>query len=192
MTIHYRAPEYVADVHATYRAIANRPAALLSVDDRRSVEFYLADIGADPDVPFVVANWTEFIHALDGFVTRFGRLPRADSTRPRPTTDEQILVDRLAYQRRAAVRAAHCSYQTRRLEAVPGFRWLPQQQRWEDQFSRHQQFWANNGRPPRRNAADPEERSLGRWAAHQRGALRDGTLPEDRVQQLRAAGFRVL
>jgi hypothetical protein len=188
----YQTPDYVKALHAIYAELADRPANLLSVDERRGLDYYFADIGQTTDVSATVANWTEFVHQLDEFVLSMGRMPRSDSTRPRPRTAEQELVDRLGYQRRLSVRAAHCTYQTDRLELVPGFRWDPHQQRWEEQFEEHQRFWTQHRRAPRRDAPDPRERALGRWVAHQRATRRDGSLPAHRARRLRDARYRVL
>ncbi|PYY33769.1 hypothetical protein DEJ16_03630 [Curtobacterium sp. MCJR17_055] len=187
-----RTPDYVTELHQHYAEVANQPSALLSVDQRRGVEFYLADIGETEQPATVIRNWIAFVHDLDRFVSAIGRLPRSDSRRPRARTEEQALVDRLAYQRRPEVRAAHCSYQTLRLESFPSFRWEPQEERWAEQLMLHQSFWAETGRAPRRDAPDPKERAIARWATHQRAAQRNGTLTPDRARRLRHATYRIL
>jgi hypothetical protein len=187
-----RSPDYVSELHELYAEVADRPIPLLSVDQRRGVEFYLADIGENASFATTVRNWINFVHDLDHFVSDTGRLPRSDSRRPRARTKEQALVDRLAYQRRPEVRAGHCGYQTLRLAAFPGFRWDPHEDRWVEQLMRHQSFWAQTGRAPRRDAPDPTERAIARWATQQRAARRNGTLTTDRARQLRDATYRVL
>ena len=187
-----RTPDYVAELHAQYADITNQPSRLLTVDQRRGVEFYLADIGQPERPSIATANWVNFVHDLDDFISDVGRLPRADSGRPRTTTQEQALVDRLAYQRRPEVRAAHCSYQTHRLESLPGFRWEPQEERWAEQLMLHQSFWGQTGRAPRRNAPDPAERALARWATQQRVAHRNGSLTPPRARRLCEAKYRIL
>lgn len=183
---------YVTELHQHYAEIAIRPVTLLSTDQRRGVEFYLADIGATEEPGTATRNWITLVHDLDRFISVTGRLPRSDSRRPRTRTKEQALVDRLAYQRRPEVRAAHCSYQTLRLESLPGFRWKPQEDRWAEQLMLHQSFWAQTGRAPRRDAPDPTERAIARWATQQRAARRNGTLTPDRARRLRDATYRVL
>lgn len=187
-----RTPDYVTELHQHYEGVASQPSALLSVDQRRGVEFYLADIGHAELPATTTRNWINFVHDLDHFVSIAGRLPRSDSRRPRARTKEQALVDRLAYQRRPEVRAAHCSYQTLRLESLPDFRWEPQVERWAEQLMLHQSFWAQTGRAPRRDAPDPNERAIARWATQQRAARRNGTLTSDRARQLRDVTYRVL
>lgn len=186
------APTYVTELHQHYAEIASRPVTLLSTDQRRGVEFYLADVRENEEPDTTIRNWITLVHDLDRFVSATGRLPRSDSRRPRTRTKEQALVDRLAYQRRPEVRAGHCSYQTLRLESLPGFRWEPQEDRWAEQLMLHQSFWAQAGRPPRRDAPDPMERAIARWATQQRAARRNGTLTPDRARRLRDATYRVL
>lgn len=185
-------PAYATELHQHYAEIASQPVTLLSADQRRGVEFYLADVGVIEEPVTATRNWITLIHDLDHFVSATGRLPLSDSRRPRTRTKEQALVDRLAYQRRPEVRAGHCSYQTLRLESLPGFRWAPHEDRWTEQLMLHQSFWAQTGRAPRRDAPDPIERAIARWATQQRAARRNGTLNPDRARRLRDATFRVL
>lgn len=175
-----------------YADHAARPTMNLTLDERRGVAFYLADRDDRVDVEPFVRRWIRRVHELDAFVAEYGRLPRADSTRPRPATAEQALVDAVTYFRQSGAAAAYCSYQRRRLEAVPGFAWNPRDARWHLMLEAHQRFWAEHSRAPRRRSSDPTEVEIGRWVAHQRAQLRSGTLPPDREQRLRAARFRVL
>ncbi len=171
---------------------AARPAGALTLDERRGVAFYLADRDDDVDVEPFVRRWIRNVHDVDAFVEQHGRLPRADSARPRPVTTEQALVDVLAYFREVGNADGYCTYQRRRLEALPGFVWRPRDTRWEAMLERHQAFWADNGRSPQRRASDADEVTIGRWVAHQRARHRRGTLPPERERRLRAARFRVL
>ncbi|WP_066515954.1 helicase associated domain-containing protein [Curtobacterium ammoniigenes] len=182
----------LTDLHATYSALAAQPIGTLTAEQRRSVSFYLADIGADEAPEPLVAQWVSALHRLDRFMRETRRLPRADSVRPRPRTREQHLVDWLAYQRRPQVRRALCDYQLRRLETLPGFRWAPQDDTWHATFDAHQRFWERHGHAPSRRSTDAREAALGRWVAHQRANHRSGILLPEREQLLRAASYRVL
>ncbi|TSD11618.1 helicase associated domain-containing protein [Curtobacterium sp. KBS0715] len=179
-------------LHARWSEIAALPAAELTSDQRRSVDFYLADVQQGDSAEPHVRRWTTMIHELDGFTTSHGRLPLASAERPRPRTAEQRLVDQLAYQRRPSTRAAMVEYQRARLEALPRFEWEPQNERWDAWLQQHQAFWEREQRAPRRRATDPAEASIARWVAHQRASDRVGTLPPDRRRRLLAAKFRVL
>ncbi|WP_374193250.1 helicase associated domain-containing protein [Curtobacterium sp. ISL-83] len=185
--------EAVRALHVEYEALRTQPIGSLSLDERRGLEYYLADVGdAEPGIAQSIRNWIEFAHGLDDFVCRHGRMPIPAARSPRPHTQEQCLVDRLSYQRRPAVRAAHCRYQELRLEGVPGFRWSPQRDRWTERLHQYQDFWATHDRAPHRRADDHLEASLGRWAAEQRAAHRSRGLQPERLRALRGATFRVL
>jgi hypothetical protein len=181
----------VRALQSEYEELNTRPWSELSVDQRRGLDYYLADVGG-PAPNRTIAAWTQFVHRLDWFVQQEGRMPVPSSRSPRPRNMEQSLVDRLSYQRRTAVRATHCTYQTRRLEGVPGFVWRPQHDRWMEQFVAYQRFWEENGRPPQRRSIDRSEASLGRWAAEQRAAYRSGELRPYRERLLRGATVRIL
>lgn len=188
-------PEYnsaLEQLHAQWRAFAALSAAELTTDQRRSVDFYLADIQRGDSAESHVRRWITMAHELDEFTRSHGRLPLASAARPRPRTPEQQLVDQLAYQRRPSTRAAMVEYQRARLEVLPGFQWEPQNDRWEAWLEQHQAFWNREQRPPRRRAPDPQEASIARWVAHQRASERAGTLPAERRARLLSAQFRVL
>ncbi|WP_144763992.1 helicase associated domain-containing protein [Curtobacterium sp. 9128] len=188
-------PEYnsaLEQLHARWRAFAALPAAKLTTDQRRSVDFYLADIQRGDSAESHVRRWITMAHELDEFTRSHGRLPLASALRPRPRTPEQQLVDQLAYQRRPSARAAMVEYQRARLEALPDFRWEPQNDRWDAWLEQHQAFWNREQRPPRRRASNPQEASIARWVAHQRASDRAGTLPAERRARLLSAQFRVL
>lgn len=178
-------------LHARWRAFAALPAALLTTDQRRSVDFYLADIKRGDSADPYVLRWITMTHELDEFIRSHRRLPLASAARPRPRTPEQQLVDQLAYQRRPSTRAAMVEYQGARLEALPGFQWEPHNDRWDAWLEQHQAFWSREQRPPRRRAVDAQEASIARWVAHQRAMERAGTLPADRRARLLSARFRV-
>lgn len=182
----------LAALHAEYSDHATQSALTLTLDQRRGVAFYLADTDDAVEVESFVRRWTDRVHDLDDFVDKHGGMPRADSTRPRPATAEQTLVDTLTYFRQVGAAGGYCSYQVRRLEAVPGFAWNPRDAQWSSMLAAHQQFWVNHQRPPRRRATDPAEVTIGRWVAQQRAQHARGRLLPEREQQLRAARFRVL
>lgn len=182
----------LAALHAEYSDHATQSALTLTLDQRRGVAFYLADTDDAVEVESFVRRWTDRVHDLDDFVDKHGRMPRADSTRPRPATAEQTLVDTLTYFRQVGAAGGYCSYQVRRLETVPGFAWNPRDAQWSSMLAAHQQFWVDHQRPPRRRATDPAEVTIGRWVAQQRAQHARGRLLPEREQQLRAARFRVL
>ena len=182
----------VARLQIEYDGLANQPARSLSVDERRGLEYFLADTVRQSSSSERINRWVGFVHELDLFVEHHGRMPVPASRSPRPQDREQILIDRLSYQRRPAVRATHCSYQIRRLEGVPGFRWSPQHDRWMDRFLAHQAFWEENHRAPERRSPVRDEAALGRWAAEQRALYRATRLRPDRFNILRRAHYRVV
>ncbi len=117
-------PEYnsaLEQLHARWRAFAALPAAKLTTNQLRSVDFYLADIQRGDSAESHVRRWITMAHELDEFTRSHGRLPLASAARPRPRTPEQQLVDQLAYQRRPSTRAAMVEYQRARLEALRAF-----------------------------------------------------------------------
>jgi len=182
----------LAVLWSEYEALSDQPSRLLSLEQRRGVECYLADV--DPDVacrPFV-RRWIARVHELDSFVHESGRMPLADRRRPRPATTEQSLVDAVAYFRQVQAAGGYCDFQTRRLEAVPGFAWSPRDARWATMLAAHQQFWAEHGFAPRRRSSDPAEVAIGRWVAQQRALHSRGQLQPARAARLRHAAFRVL
>lgn len=185
-------PTPLDNLRHDYQQLSCRAANELSSEQRRSIAYYLADIRTDPAPEPAIGVWVRTVHQLDAFIDRTGRLPRADPRRPRPRNQEQRLVDWIAYQRRRPVRTAMCDYQHRRLEALPGFRWAPQEDAWISAFADHQRFWTVRGHAPRRRSTDPHEAALGRWVAHQRANARAGTLLPERERILRAARYRVL
>ncbi|MBF4628364.1 hypothetical protein [Curtobacterium flaccumfaciens] len=179
-------------LHERWATIANTPASQLTRDERRSLDFYLADVGGDPMPTVTVERWVTMVHDVDDFVAQTGRMPFASAIRPRPKTEEQRLVDRLAYQRRPSTRAGMTEYQRVRLETLPGFLWDPRDATWQSWLEAHQLFWADEERPPRRRSSDPVEASIARWVAHQRALAKTGTLPASRERALRRAKYRVL
>ncbi|WP_413602770.1 Helicase associated domain protein [Curtobacterium sp. Curtsp57] len=182
----------LVDLWSEYETLSDLPTRQLTLDQRRSVDFFLADTDPTATVEPFVRRWIDRVHALDVFVEQHRRMPRADPRRPRPATEEQALVDAVAYFRQSHAAGTYVEYQTRRLEAVPGFAWSPRDAMWALRFAQHQAFWATRGFAPRRRAADPDEVTVGRWVAHQRALNARGALRPDRAARLRAARYRVL
>ncbi|WP_144762562.1 helicase associated domain-containing protein [Curtobacterium sp. 9128] len=175
-----------------YAALSDQPSRLLSLEQRRGVEYYLADIAPDAASRPFVRRWIDRVHELESFVIATGRMPLADRRRPRPATTEQSLVDAVAYFRQVHAAGGYCDYQVRRIEAVPGFAWSPRDARWETMLAVHQQFWAEHGFAPRRRSSDPAEVAIGRWVAQQRALHSRGQLQPARAARLRHAAYRVL
>jgi NAD(P)H-dependent FMN reductase len=55
-------------LHSRWEEIAARPEAELSTDQRRSLDFYLADVQRDESTEPHVRRWITMIHELDGFI----------------------------------------------------------------------------------------------------------------------------
>jgi hypothetical protein len=176
----------------TYRELAAHPAVDLTHDERAGVVYFLADSGQDDEPDGYVARWIDRIRAVESFRAADGRLPRADSHRPRADTEEQSLVDVLSYFRQVGIAGGYCTYQRQRLETIPGFSWRPRADAWHDTLTAHQQFWAEEGRAPRRRSPESDEVRLGRWVAQQRTLYREGRLEPARETALRSARYRVL
>jgi hypothetical protein len=179
-------------LRSEYEALSALPTRQLTLDQRRSIAYFFADIDETAAVEPFVRRWILRVHGLDAFVAQHARMPRADSRRPRPATDEQALVDTVAYFRQAHALGGYLDYQKRRLEAVPGFAWSPRDSTWSARFAEHQEFWEAHGFAPRRRSSDPAEVTIGRWVAHQRALESRGQLRADRAARLRAARYRVL
>jgi hypothetical protein len=187
-------PDDVHAVNADYHRLAARDAELLTEDEARSILYFRTDqslaAGRTPSngVPSRVFRWVTSVRAVDEFIATHGRLPRENNRLPRAevTSEERVLVEWLRYQRRPRTRETHCSYQRRRLEALPGFRWDPIADSWSDTFRTYEAFLTQNHRAPAVRSADPFERSLAAWAAKQRFLRRRGRLDLTRESALAA------
>lgn len=123
------------------------------------------------------AAWAETAHALFIKVSALGRLPRAGD----PGVDARLL-SWVKNQRRNKLNHFQRAY----LELIPGWTWSPRDDHWDKRFGALQQFHSQHGRSPRIRATDADERSLATWAARQRRAAQEATLPYPRFVRWRA------
>jgi len=178
------------ELRAEYAFLQHQPASDLTGDERRGVEHYLADTGATTE-HVTLRTWTRFIQQLDTFVARHGRLPRA-ANQPDVPVQEARLNQMLNTQRTPKVRAGLSSYQTRRLESIPGFAWKPRDTTWQTTFNDHQWFCNSRRHSPRLRSSNKTETALARWALAQRIAANNGTLPASHESVLWSAKYPVL
>ncbi|MFS0732959.1 helicase associated domain-containing protein [Microbacterium sp. 1P10UB] len=113
------------------------------------------------------AVWMQRYDQVRRFAQSAGRLPTQAST------TDSALVTWMSNQRRSWNLSAE---QQRLLAELPGWRWAPHEERWEERAEDLRMFVAAHGRPPRVRAVHARERSLGQWysrqrLAHQRGEL---------------------
>lgn len=130
-------------------------------------------------------NWLASIRSLEAWVDREGRLP-AHNARARirdSDSSQRRLADWVRYQRRT--RYSLASYQTQRLETVPGFHWEPIDEVWDVKL----QALVALGRPARTRSSDNGERALARWSLEQRRRYRNGELAKHRADALAALTF---
>ncbi|KXO92980.1 Helicase associated domain (plasmid) [Tsukamurella tyrosinosolvens] len=74
-----------------------------------------------------------------------------------------------------------------RLEAVPGWTWTPQEDRWRARLDRlRQQAVRNGGGAVSTAHVEPDGLRLGAWIVQQRIAYRNGTLSPERIRALEA------
>jgi hypothetical protein len=133
-----------------------------------------------------VLGWVEKMVAVEGFGAAHGKLPR-DGRRARAMPragGEVLLAGFLRRQRRSRERLT--AYQRERLELLPGFRWWPVEDRWDDRHDAYSRFLEAHGRAPRRQSSTGEEGSLAVWMRDQSVRLRRDRLPAHRAAQLRA------
>jgi hypothetical protein len=184
-------PDDVHAVNADYHRLATRDPELLAEDEARSILYFRTEQSIEAgkslnDIPSRVLRWVTSVRAVDEFIATHGRLPRENNRLPRTevSAEERVLVEWLRYQRRPRTREGHCSYQRRRLEALPGFRWDPIADYWSATFRAYEVFLDQNHRAPAVRSSDSFERSLAAWAAKQRFLRRRGRLDLARESEL--------
>jgi hypothetical protein len=169
-------PLYLQSLHADCAVLASLAPNARNSDQARSVLYFLTDQSmeitqpAPEGVPARVIGWVRSARALDTFVMREGRLPRENNRLPRGTitAEERTLIEWVRYERRLRSRDAHCEYQRRRLEAIPGFLWDPITDRWSNTFRDYERFLVRYRRAPSVRSVDPMERHLAAWGSKQR------------------------
>lgn len=163
----------------------------LDQDQSRSLRFYLRESeirdSKYSQTPIDrIGQWIHTLLRVEGFRERKGRLPRDNNRLPKTSIpqEERSLADWLRYQRRAATRDLHCTYQIERLQSIPGFSWDPRSDQWDEQFRRSAQFVLEHQRLPRYRSTDPAEKAAAGWLAKQRLFWHAGTLSTDRRVRL--------
>ena len=127
--------------------------------------------------------WEDGYARLREFVTREGH-PRVPAGYQ---DDDGFKLGLWVQNQRARGRRGAVSYQrARRLEAVPGWTWHPQEAAWEDGYARLREFVAHEGhaRVPQRTIQDGFH--LGPWVNTQRMNYLQGKLDRERRAQLEA------
>lgn len=111
----------INDLHNCYEALKGTPAPLLTDDQKKSLAFHRA--ATEPTGSQLrVRQWIDNAERLEAFVREYSRMPRENSrNRMSKTPLERSLADWVRYQRR--IEENLCSYQARRLEAIPSFSW---------------------------------------------------------------------
>ena len=179
-------------LRADFAALTRRSPNSMSIDQRRSVTFYLAEcavlagIEVAPLTPTRTLQWLHALADLEVFLARERRWPRDNNRLKRNaiSQDERQFAVWVRTQRAAADQGRRCEYQLRRLECVPGFQRHPLDERWDQNVLALQQFIANHCRAPVIRSDDPVERRLAAFAAKQRLAHRQGTLLPSRILSL--------
>ena len=179
-------------LRADFTALTRRSPNSMSIDQRRSVAFYLAEVAlvarteVPPLTPFRTLQWLRALADLEAFLAREGKWPRENNRLERNTISEgeRRLAVWVRTQRAAADQGRRCAYQLRRLECVPGFQQHPLDERWDQNVVAFQRFIADNGRAPSIRSDDATERRLAAFAAKQRLAYRRETLVQTRISSL--------
>ena len=179
-------------LRAVFAAHTRRPPNSMSIDQRRSVAFYIAEaaliarIEVPPLTPSRTLQWLRALADLEAFLAREGKWPRENNRLERNAISEgeRRLAGWVRTQRAAADQGRRCEYQLRRLECVPGFQQHPLDERWDQNVLALQQFITDHCRAPVIRSDDPVERRLAAFAAKQRLAHRRGTLLPSRILSL--------
>ncbi|MHC5796487.1 helicase associated domain-containing protein [Lacisediminihabitans sp. FW035] len=180
-----------------FAALTRRPPNSMSIDQRRSVTFYLteaalvAGVKVPPLTPARTVQWLRALADLEVFLAREGRWPRENNRLERNaiSEEERRLAVWVRTQRATANDEALCEYQLRRLECVPGFQQRPLDERWDKNVLVLQMFVTDYRRAPAIRSDDPGERRLAAFAAKQRLAYRRRTLVPTRISSLERLEF---
>jgi len=125
------------------------------------------------------AKWEEGFRYLTQYVQAFGH-PRP---KPSDTVDGYRIGGWVGVQRGAYAKGKLDPARVQRLQALPGWAWDASAAKWEEQFSRLQQYIeAHGGVPP--TSHEVGGKRLGSWVATQRTKYANGTLDPDRQARL--------
>ena len=162
-------------------------------DQTESLRFYHAELAVTrkphehADSTDHVVRWILNIHSVEAFTSQHGDLPRENNRAAKSLVapESKRLARWLRYQRHA-VRAGdlRSTYQTRRLECLPGFTATPPDDGWDSQFAAYVRFVEGHGHAPRERSGDVREARSARWAVRQRLLYRRGTYDTGRAKAL--------
>ena len=176
-----------------YERLDECPDSDLSEDDRRSLDFYRAEMqymraGHVDDVhaPLKVRKWIVNVAKLDDFNLRYRRAPHKQAYPPRDQAagEENRLAEWVDYRRGAW--DTLCTYQRERLLCIPSFEFDPHGAQWDAQIERYNRFVERVGRAPIVTSDEEEERLAAGWATRVRSRMRQGTLPKHRADEVGA------
>lgn len=125
------------------------------------------------------ARWVDGYLSAQRFAQEQGRTPRAHAELH---SLESRVFEWIRRQRRAP---RLTDFQIQCMNSLPGFEWEPRQVHWNEMLLAVSDYIAREGHEPRASADVPEERTLARWLARQKQALRRGRLAHNRVISLR-------
>lgn len=176
-----------------YATLEQQPRVNLSIDDRRGMLFYSAELaltaGAEmpQDLPHRVIEWTTKRARLENFFLRFGRGPtRIASPSGSAAEEESKLAEWQHTQRQSRLAGRLCWYQLARLECIQGFFWDSLEERWRRMFNDYREFVIERGAAPSDASPNHRERALADWATRQRRHYWTGRMSEERTKELAA------
>ena len=124
-----------------------------------------------------VSTWDTVFSELSSWVEANSSWPRQHSAHPL----EASLAKWMSNQRQAKRDGSLSNARAIGLEALAGWSWNPQDDRWSDAFTRVKAWVAEHGNLPDQGGDDAVEASLAKWMNNQRQARRCGTLTNDHV-----------
>lgn len=128
------------------------------------------------------ATWDRSYVALMAFVDREGHCEV-----PPDLIEEDIPVGRWVLKQRAAFRSGRLAAdRRRRLDAIPGWRWLPHEEGWEQGLALLKEFARSTGHVVVPSNYRPGGFDLATWVERQRGLRRRDQLAADRAHRLDA------
>lgn len=184
-------------LRADFATLAHRQPTTLTQDQRRSVDFYWADLAllahteVPPHTPIRVGQWLRTLTELEDFIARELRWPRENNrlNRNAISQEERRLSAWVRTQRAATAEGLRCDYQLRRLGCVEGYQQHPLDYRWHQNLVDLNSFTSARRRAPQLRSDDPAERRLAGFAAKQRLAYRRGRLSPPQIAALERINF---
>jgi len=181
-------------LHAEYHELA-RSTRSITADQRVGLRFYSEELRLLENGQWRrpsrsrIGTWASRVIDLSEFVNDLKRIPRENNRLPAGLISERerTLAEWVKFQRRAATRALHVEYQTRRLSAIDGFSFDPLSDQWQAQLIAFSEFVRLHGRPPRYRSVEASERRLARWAEEQHRSFEARRMSEARMESLRSS-----